>query len=388
MKLMSTREPLDWPAVLGAPVLANRGTKALGCEDQHRAAIECNHDFPASQHVHHTEVLMQQAATRERKPIDPELRRYLDAIASPASPAAPPTNAEMVQARRSLMMKALEGRTVIPGLPNGVQARDVAISASLGARLYTPPGATKPLPVLVYLHGGGWVAGSVATHDPFCSLLSKAAGIIVLAVEYRLAPEHPFPAAIEDTLAAFRWAAQQAPGFGGDPRRLLLGGDSAGGNLAAVAANRLCAAADVARPTALLLLFPVIDHPSAAHASYTWNGTGYGLEASLMRWFWDQYAPGIAPDDPKISPLHLKTLPALPPTLVATAEYDPLRDEGIAYADKLKAAGVAVTHHHAPDMHHNFPVHPGTVARFPQSVAALNDFALWLRATVAEAGHP
>ncbi|MFP5211534.1 MAG: alpha/beta hydrolase [Acidobacteriota bacterium] len=350
-----------------------------------RATNDAFHIYP--QRTHRAEVLMQQAALRERKPIDPELRRYLDAIAPPAPPAAQPSNAEMVQARRALMMKALEGRTAIPGLPNGVQVRDVAISASLGARLYTPPGATKPLPVLVYLHGGGWVAGSVATHDPFCRLLSEAAGIILLAVEYRLAPEHPFPAAIEDTLAAFRWAAQHAPGFGGDPRRLLLGGDSAGGNLAAVAANHLCAA-DAVGPTALLLLYPVIDHPGAAHASYTVNGTGYGLEASLMRWFWDQYAPGIAPDHPEISPLHLKTLPALPPALVATAEYDPLRDEGIAYADKLKAAGVAVTHHHAPDMHHNFPVHPGTVARFPQSVAALNDFAQWLRTNLAGAGRP
>jgi acetyl esterase len=150
-----------------------------------------------------------------------------------------------------------------------------------------------------------------------------------------------------------------------------------------VVANRLSAAGEAHALRALLLLYPVTDSPQAGHASYTENATGYGLEADAMRWFWQQYAPGVSPSDPDASPLQLHNLPALPPTLVATAEYDVLRDEGLAYAQKLEAAGIAVSRLHAPDMHHNFPVHPGTVARFPQCDAALSQIASWLRATLA-----
>jgi acetyl esterase len=322
---------------------------------------------------------------RERKPIDAVLRSFLDAQAAAAGAPAPTSNEELVRTRRALMVKALENRSSIPGLPNKVETRDVAISGALTARLYTPPHGSETLPVLVYLHGGGWVAGSVATHDPFCRLLSEAAGVIIASVEYRLAPEHRHPAALEDALAAVHWAAKNAAQWGGDAARLALGGDSAGGYLAAVAANRLHATTGAPSLRALLLLYPATDHPSANHLSYTENATGYGLEANLMRWMWEQYAPGISPDDPDLSPLRLQSLPPLPPALVATAEYDVLRDDGIAYAEKLGAAGVGVTHLHAPDMHHNFPVHPGTVARFSQSDAALTRIAGWLRATLAAA---
>jgi len=315
--------------------------------------------------------------TSERKPIDPALRRYLDETAPPPSPAQP-DDLELARMGRAAMLQTLKERGSIPGLPNRVEARDVTIAPGLAGRVYTPPEATAP-PVLVFAHGGGWVIGSIETHDPFCRLLSEAAGVSILSVEYRLAPENPFPAGLDDVLAAYHWAAAHAGDFGADPKRLLLGGDSAGGNLAAVAANRICATGQAPRPAAVMLLYPVTDHPGAGHTSYTENGTGYGLEASRMRWLWKQYASGIPPGDPNVSPLRQEPLPALPPTLVATAEYDPLRDEGIAYAEKLKAAGVAVTHLHAAEMHHNFPVSPGTVARFPQSVAALNRFAAWLR---------
>jgi acetyl esterase len=279
-------------------------------------------------------------------------------------------------------VRALKNRASIPGLPNDVETLEVEIAPGLAARLYMPPRASVPLPVLVYLHGGGWVFGSVATHDPFCRLLSEAAGVIVASVEYRLAPEHPYPAAVEDTLAAVHWVADNAAEWGGNPSRLALGGDSAGANLAAVAANRVCATAETHALHALLLLYPVTAHPSAAHPSYTENATGYGLEANIMRWFWEQYAPGISPNDPDASPLQSQKVPPLPPTLVATAEYDVLRDEGIAYAEKLEAAGIAVTQLHAPDMNHNFPVDPGTVVRFPQCYATLTEIARWLRATL------
>ncbi len=321
----------------------------------------------------------------ERKPIDAALRSFLDAQAAAAAAPVPASNEDMARSRRALMLRALESRSSISGLPNKVTTRDIKISESLSGRLYTPPRGSETLPVLVYLHGGGWVAGSVATHDPFCRLLSEAAGVIIASIEYRLAPEHRHPAALEDTLAAVQWAANNALQWGGDATRLALGGDSAGAYLAAVAANQLSATGGALKLRALLLLYPVTDHPSANHLSYTENASGYGLEAKLMRWMWDQYAPGASPDDPDVSPLRLHSLPPLPPTLVATAEYDVLRDDGIAYAEKLEAAGVAITHIHAPDMHHNFPVHPATVARFPQSDAALGQIASWLQATLAAA---
>lgn len=314
-------------------------------------------------------------------PIDPALRSYLDSLApAPVQPNA--SDLESARLRRSLMLRAKADRSAIAGLPNGVAARDVTISAEVSGRLYTPPEAAAPLPILVYAHGGGWVCGSVETHDPFCRLLCEAAGILILSVEFRLAPEHPYPAALDDVLAAYAWTACHARDLGADAKRILLGGDSAGANLAAVATNTICAGGESVLPAAQLLLYPVLDHPSAGHASYIENAAGYGLAAELMIWFWNQYAAHAAPEDPKISPLRIENLPALPPTLVATAEYDPLRDEGIAYAKKLAAAGVSVSHLHAPEMHHNFPVHPGTVARFPQSIDALDAFAQWIRRTV------
>jgi acetyl esterase len=322
----------------------------------------------------------------ERKPFDAAVRRLLDeqaAIVSTLPPAT--TNDERVRMARELMLRGLRSRTSIDGLPNEVGTRDVEIAAGLSARIYLPPGESAARPVVVYTHGGGWVIGEVATVDPFCRLLSAAADVIIVSVEYRLAPEHPYPAALDDTLSAFAWVAEHAQEFGGDPSRLVLGGDSAGANLAAVAANRLCSedTAQARALAALLLLYPVTDHPDANHPSYTENALGYGLEATTMRWFWDQYAAHVAPDDPNVAPLRLRELPALPPTLVTTAYYDVLRDEGIAYADKLQAAGVKVTHLHAPDMGHNFPVSPAQVVRFPQGVAALNEIAAWLKRTLS-----
>ena len=319
----------------------------------------------------------------ERKPFDAAVRRLLDEQAAAAvAPPAGATNEERVRMARALMMRALESRVSIAGLPNGVETREVEIASGLNARIYLPPGEALPRPVMVYTHGGGWVIGAVATVDPFCRLLSEAAGVIIVSVEYRLAPEHPYPAALEDTLAAFDWVAAHAHEWGGDASRLALGGDSAGANLAAVTANRLCAEPGADALRAQLLLYPVTDHPSADHPSYPENATGYGLEANTMRWFWELYAPGASADDTGLAPLRLRDVPALPPTLVTTAQYDVLRDEGVAYAQKLKAAGVAVTHLHASDMGHNFPVTPSQVVRFAQGVQTLGEIATWLKANL------
>ena len=319
----------------------------------------------------------------ERKPIDPALRRFLDEQA--AVSAGPVRSVEDARAR---MVRQLESRNV-PGLPNGVESRDETIlrrdGTGLQIRVFTPAGSVsnrRSLPVLVYLHGGGWVAGSIETHDPFCRLLSALAGISIVAVEYRLAPEHPHPAALEDAETVLHWAAAHAAEWGADAKRLALGGDSAGGHLAAVVAMRWLIGRAEPALRAQMLLYPVTDHPSGHHGSYAENGTGFGLEAETMRWYWELYAPKTNPDDPAISPLRGPVFPELPPTLVATAQYDVLRDEGMAYARKLQDSGVAVTHLHAADMHHNFPAGPATVARFPQSDRALGEIAAWLRQTL------
>ncbi len=233
--------------------------------------------------------------------------------------------------------------------------------------------------MLVYLHGGGWAAGSIETHDPFCRLLVPLAAVSVVSVDYRLAPESPYPAALEDAHAAVLWATEHAAEWNADPALLGLGGDSAGANLAAVTANRLALEKGSPRLAALALLYPVTDHPSAGRASYGQNAIGYGLEADTMRWYWELYAPGVSPDNPAVSPVRAPQLLPLPPTLVTTAEYDVLRDEGIAYAQKLAASGVEVTRFHAPDMHHTFPIGPATVARFPQCEGTLGEIEAWLR---------
>ena len=297
-----------------------------------------------------------------RPPLDPKLRAFLDEQAASAPNFSAMTDGERTEAHRAAMRRALANRDNIAGLPNAVHMRHLTMVGDRPARLYTPPAAgigtsAEPTALLIYLHGGGWVAGSLDTHHPFCCLLSEAAGLAILAVDYRQPPEHTFPAALDDAVAAVRWASENAASLQIDPHRIAVGGDSAGGNLTAAAVNLLAADPAPPRIRAQLLLYPVTDHPSAHHASYEENSTGYGLTAESMHWFWRQYTAGADPNDPRISPLRQAMLPAaLPPTLIATAEYDVLRDEGMAYAEKLKRAGVAVTHLHASDMHHDFPV--------------------------------
>jgi acetyl esterase len=323
---------------------------------------------------------------KERQPFNPAVRRLLDEQAAAAgTPPANISNEELVREARASMVRALESRTSIEGLPNNVETREAEIAPGLGGRLYLPPNLVKPAPVLVFLHGGGWVVASVAISDPFCRLLSEAAGMIIISVEYRLAPEHPYPSGLDDTLTAVRWAMEHAPEWGGDSSRLSLGGDSAGANLAAVAANWISVEPSARDLRALMLLYPATDHPGANHPSYTENASGYGLEANQMRWLWQQYAPNVSATDPNVSPLHIANVPPLPPTLVATAEYDVLRDEGIAYVQKLKQAGIDVTHLHSPNMGHDFPVTPNLVGRFPECRKTLAEIADWLRVTLAKA---
>jgi len=318
-----------------------------------------------------------------RSTMDAALRRYLDDLAAAMGPLpAGLTDAQRAQRGRAAMEAAAQTRNAIKGLPNKVSVHDLALTPGLPARLYRPSASSAPrqaLPLLVFLHGGGWVVGSVATHDAFCRLFCEAAGLAMLSVDYRLAPEHPCPAGLEDALTALRWALAHAGDHGCDAARVAIAGDSAGANLAAVTAQRAAALRLPLR--GVMLLYPVTDHPSAGHRSYEENGIGFGLDAALMRWFWQQYAPSLSPTDPAVSPLR-GVVAALPATLVATAEFDVLRDEGMAYAARLREAGTVVTHLHARDMHHNFPVHPGTVGRFPQCDATLAACARWARSVI------
>lgn len=220
--------------------------------------------------------------------------------------------------------------------------KDLSRDAPVGGipvRIYRPSEA--PAPVHVHFHGGGWVIGDLQTHDADCREICVAAGCIVISVDYRLAPEHPFPAGLNDCYAAICWASAHTADLGARLGPVSIGGDSAGGNLAAAAA--LMARDHNGPEIALqLLLYPVTE-PSMSSASFNDNAEGYLLSKTMMAWFWDHYCPDIEQrNNPLASPLLAPDLSGLPPAIVLTAEYDPLRDEGEAYANRMAEAGVAV----------------------------------------------
>jgi acetyl esterase len=253
-----------------------------------------------------------------------------------------------------------------------VEARELPGPAGpLGARLYVPPGPGRGL--VVWYHGGGWTVGDLETHDGTCRFLADAARTRVLAVDYRLAPEHRFPAAVEDALAAFEWASREAPVLGVDPARVAVAGDSAGGNLAAVVA-RLATRRGVV-PAAQLLVYPVTDL-SRKHASYALFAHGFFLTAKEMDWYRDHYLPDPADArDPRASPLLADDLHGLPPALVLSAGFDVLRDEGEAYARNLEAAGVRVRLVRHAGLIHGFC---NATAVSPGARAAMAEAAAWL----------
>ena len=240
-------------------------------------------------------------------------------------------------------------RTITQPEPPPVgEVRDLQATGPHGPiplRLYRPMTAAgtlassaKALPVLVYFHGGGWVIGDLDTHDTLCRELANASGAAVVAVDYRMGPEHRFPAAVDDCLAATHWVQTNAAEFGLDGARLAVGGDSAGGNLAAVVAIAARDAGDL--PLAFqLLIYPATDMRRSA-PSHTTNGEGYLLTRDTITYFHDHYITDLSHDlDWRASPLLHADLAKLPPALVLTAGYDPLRDEGLAYAEALTQAG-------------------------------------------------
>jgi acetyl esterase len=258
------------------------------------------------------------------------------------------------------------------------EVRDLEIPSAAGAipaRLYRPAG-DGPLPLVVYLHGGGWMLGSIESFDTVLRALANASGAAVLSIGYRLAPEHPFPAGLEDSVAAARWAAAEAESLGADPERLAIAGDSAGGNLATVVARRL--RGDV--PFRLqVLIYPVID-AGCNTASYRAFGERHGLTAASMQRFWNLYLDGSDGLDPDASPLRCDDLSGSPPAFVLTAGFDVLRDEGEAYVEALRAAGVEVEHTRYDGAIHGFW---RWLAVAKLSHAAVDEVARALRARLA-----
>jgi acetyl esterase len=280
--------------------------------------------------------------------LDPQARTLLDQIEAMGTP--PMSEQTPDEARAGFLLLAS-----IAGPPEeAVPTEDRSVPGPAGdipVRVYRPQ-SDGPLPVVVYFHGGGFVIGDITTHDTTCQRLAAGVPAVVVSVDYRLAPEHRFPAAVDDCEAATRWVSAHAAEFGGDPARLAVAGDSAGGNLAAVISRR---ARDAGGPPIAfqLLVYPGTDMTRSL-PSHTENGTGYLLDADSMAWFLENYMADADLKHPDASPLFVEDLSGLPPAFVLTAEFDPLRDEGEAYADRLRAAGVSVTSSRYDGMIHGF----------------------------------
>ena len=284
-------------------------------------------------------------------PLDPHLAGVLQMMAAAGrKPTAEGTPAEGRAGYLALTVGTRKPEEVVPV----AQVHDTTVDGAAGplkARVYRPEGQ-GPFPTVAYFHGGGWVIGDLDTHDNMCRDLCRGAQAVVVAVDYRLAPEHPFPAAVDDAVAAARWVVAHARELGGNAT-VGVAGDSAGGNLAAVVAQQLRDAGTAL--AAQFLIYPAVDHPQAAYASLAQNAKGYFLETATMAWFYGHYAGTVAdPLDPRLAPLRHRDLTRLPPAVVVTAEFDPLRDSGLAYAEALRAAGNPVDHLAGPGMVHGF----------------------------------
>lgn len=310
-------------------------------------------------------------------PLDPGIAMMLQELQARGMPAMADGSPE--QGRALLRAVSGVGRLDRPTVPPIAEIRDQVVGGVL-VRVYRPT-VTLPAPTVVFFHGGGFVIGDLDTHDVAVRLLATDLGAVVVSVDYGLAPERPFPAAVDDAWAAFSDVAGLIGDFGGDPDRLVVAGDGAGANLAAGIAVR---ARDVGIPVAAqLLASPAVD-PGGEHPSRSENAEGYLLTARDLDWFFELYTGTVAGSaagrdavaDPRIALLRAADLAGVAPAVVATAQYDPLRDEGIAYAAALEAAGVRVWHRTFPGLIHGFygtPL-PGPLAATHEIDAVLASF--------------
>jgi acetyl esterase len=270
--------------------------------------------------------------------LHPEIQSIVDEFEGAPGPAAHEIPIDTLRAAQAIEAVRLAG----PG-EDVAEVRDIEVPGSGGpiaVRVFRPE-ADGPLPVVAYAHGGGWVMGTLDGFDTVCRALANAAGAMIASVDYRLAPEHPFPAGLDDVLAVVRWLRDHATEVGGDPERIAVAGDSAGGNLVAVAARRL---RDEGDPPLRLqaLIYPVCDS-ALDTPSYREKAVGFGLSAASMERFWTLYLDGADGRHPDASPLRADDLSGLPPAFVLTVPDDVLHDEGDAYARALERAGVPVT---------------------------------------------
>lgn len=302
--------------------------------------------------------------------LDPQAKRILERIEQIGAPSLhtlSPTEARLAF-KMGRMQVELEPVASVINQNLSLEGRDIPI------RIYTPTGK-GPFPALLYYHGGGFVVGDLDSHDGVCRRIANLSGVVVISVDYRLAPEYPFPAAHDDAYEAAVWVAQHADDLQIDPKRIAVGGDSAGGNLAATVSIR---ARDLGTPKLAfqLLLYPVTDFTYDT-PSYLTNAEGYYLTRQNMMWFSNHYlSDELDKQNEYAAPLQAKELRNLPSAFVMTAEYDPLRDEGEAYAERLASAGVQVTLKRYPGMIHGF------VSMFPlldEGRKALEDIGEILR---------
>ena len=320
-------------------------------------------------------------------PVDPQLQVMLDQTAAriaaagqAAGPASLPP--ELVRAGYRAGILAALGDDYVP-VPLA-EVRDTEADG-VPVRVYRPAEGEVPFPTVAFAHAGGWVLGDLETHDEVCRYLATALPAVVVAVDYRLAPEHVYPAAIEDYWAVLCWLAGHAAELGGDPHRLIVAGDSAGGNMALAAALR---ARDAGGPrlVAQAAAYPATDltfgYGSAPGRSHEKYADRYGLTAATMLWFADTYLPVIADRGaPVVSPLLAGDLSGLPPAVIATAEYDVLCSEGARYAERLREAGVPVTYLDGPGLVHGFLYYPRVS---PACASARDAFADAIRSVVRQ----
>jgi acetyl esterase len=287
-------------------------------------------------------------------------------------PSAPLSSLTPPQARASFLVPSWLGA------PREIAAvRDLTVpgpGGPLRLRTYLPRGC-PPLPVLVFFHGGGFVLGTLDEFDSFCTLLADGAGCVVVSVDYRLAPEQKYPAAAQDAVAALRWVGAHTGEIGGDPTRIAVAGDSAGANLAAVAA--MTARDEGPKLVLQVLISPWVDLTCSETDSFRWFGQGSWLSTASLRWYRDHYLAG--PDEarlPDASPLFARDLSGLPPALVLNAEFDVLRDQAEAFAGRLRSSGNAVDYRLYPGMLHDFAILPGL---FDRASSAIDDICAVLR---------
>lgn len=304
--------------------------------------------------------------------LDSESRLLLDLMNNAAADGRPPLHTLPHAVGRAAVDKLSADGEAAP--PEVASVDDGTLPGPAGAipyRRYRPLGsAAGPLPTLIYYHGGGFVIGNIETHDSTCRRLANKSRCQVISIAYRLAPEHPFPAPIDDGLAAFRHIRDHAAAFEADPARIAVGGDSAGGQMTAVVCQ-LCRSLGEAMPAFQMLIYPATDY-SRKSPSRLELADGYFLTKELIGWFWNAFVPaGADTSDLRLSPLLAPDFAGLPPAFVLTAGYDPLRDEGRAYADRLIDAGVKTTYVNYPGTIHGF----FSMTRFLQQGLKANDEA-------------